>query len=248
MNNKITNPYLKQLISEISNKTSEGRFGVSWGVLSEAKTVKKEAKPAKKAGGLPELPDEPAGGEGEGDEKQPGQTPPLPENPPAKDAKAAGLGDVPSTEQSQPPAAPTEAPATDTQEAPSEEDVKQAEKDAVQKKAELEKVKADTDKAEEEILKHSYVKLNTPAGTAYMLSKIVTKAHKMDTIDQLAGEMVDKLKIDTQEKYAVFANDMTRYRKIEGMPELIQSVGDLIGESPKTSPEGEQPSSETPEA
>ena len=41
MNNKITNPFLKQLISEISNKTSEGRItDLSWGSLNEAKKKK----------------------------------------------------------------------------------------------------------------------------------------------------------------------------------------------------------------
>jgi hypothetical protein len=42
--NKISNPFLKQIISEISNKATEGRVdsSISWGVLTEAKKKKKK--------------------------------------------------------------------------------------------------------------------------------------------------------------------------------------------------------------
>ena len=45
MSNKITNPFLKQLISGISQKANQGRMtGVDWNILEEAKKNKKVAK------------------------------------------------------------------------------------------------------------------------------------------------------------------------------------------------------------
>lgn len=64
MNNKISNPFLKQLISEIANNANKGRLDLSWEIIEEAKKKKKvkeaDAKnptdPATGAGGgLPPL-------------------------------------------------------------------------------------------------------------------------------------------------------------------------------------------------
>ena len=61
MSNKITNPFLKQLISGISQKATQGRItGVDWNVIEEAKKNKKVAKKTLKK---------------EGDEKKPSQQP-----------------------------------------------------------------------------------------------------------------------------------------------------------------------------
>jgi len=61
MSNKITNPFLKQLISGISQKATQGRItGVDWNILEEAKKNKKVAKKTLKK---------------ESDEKKPSQQP-----------------------------------------------------------------------------------------------------------------------------------------------------------------------------
>lgn len=61
MSNKITNPFLKQLISGISQKATQGRItGVDWNVIEEAKKNKKVAKKTLKK---------------ESDEKKPSQQP-----------------------------------------------------------------------------------------------------------------------------------------------------------------------------
>lgn len=221
MNNKVSNPYLKQLISEIANKTSEGRItGVSWGLIDEAKKKKKikeangkkDEKPADDKGG--DLPPLDAGGDTGTD------LPPLggaDENP--KDTKAPEGGDAPKAD-----AAP---------DAGGEEDADKAEADAAEAKAKLAKAKAEKDQAEKEIKKHQYVKLSSSGGTQFLLGKILDQAFKTNAIDALAGEMVEKLKIQTPEDMSSFSEDMATYMTIPGMPELISSMKTLATKQPE---------------
>jgi hypothetical protein len=52
MNNKITNPFLKQLISGISQKATQGRItDIGWNILEEAKKNKKVVKKSLKKEG-----------------------------------------------------------------------------------------------------------------------------------------------------------------------------------------------------
>jgi len=225
MNNKISNPFLKQLISEISNKTTQGRMtGVAWGSLTEGKkkkNLKKEAAPQPKE-------EEPA------TEEPSEETPPAQENPPAPDANVAGLGDVPSTEQSGeadlPPmdAQPQDAAPNDG----GEEEVDAAKEDAVKAKAELEKAKAEKDQAEKEIEQQSHVKLVSKAGVNFLLSKIISGAVQTNSVDAFAAELADKLKLETEEDYASFANEMAPFRIIPGIGELLTAVKGLVGAAP----------------
>jgi hypothetical protein len=229
MNNKISNPFLKQLISEISNKTNQGRMtDVVWGSLTEGKkkkTLKKEAAPQPK--------EEPAPEEA-GEETPQNETPPAQENPPAPNANVAGLGDVPSTEEAdQTDLPPMDAgPQGDATADGGEEEVDKAKEDAVKSKAELEKAKAEKDQAEKEIEQQSHVKLVSKAGVTFLLSKIIGGAVQTNSVDAFAAELVDKLKLETEEDYASFANEMAPFRIIPGVGELLTAVKGLIGATP----------------
>ena len=230
MNNKISNPFLKQLISEISNKTNQGRMtDVAWGSLTEGKkkkTLKKEAAPQPKE-------EEPAPEEAGKDTPQ-NETPPAQENPSAPSANVAGLGDAPSTEQSdQADLPPMDAgPEGDATADGGEEEVDKAKEDAVKSKAELEKAKAEKDQAEKEIEQQSHVKLVSKAGVTFLLSKIIGGAVQTNSVDAFAAELVDKLKLETEEDYASFANEMAPFRIIPGIGELLTAVKGLIGATP----------------
>lgn len=219
MNNKISNPFLKQLISEISNNASKGRISVDWDIVNEAKKKKgvKEADEKKK--------DEPAADAG-------GDLPPLggadetPKDAPAKDSPA------PKAEEPKKDAAPEASAADAAPDASPEEDADKAKADAAKAKAELEKAKAEKDQAEKEIKKQSYVSLGSSAGTQYLLGKVLDHAFKTNTIDALAGEMVEKLKITTVDDMGNFSSDVATYMAIPGMPELISSMKTLAAKQP----------------
>jgi len=209
MNNKITNPLLKQLISEIANKANEGRFGHN--LVNEVD--------AKKEDPLGDI----LGGEGGAEvEKQAAPTAAAPKAQPSKDAATAPSADA---------AAGDEAGA---------EDPKELEADAAKKKAEVEKAKADLKKAEDELEQNAYIKLKSDSGVKYMIGKILGQAFKTNTVDALASEMAQKLKITTPTDADLFEKDMALYKSIPGMVELIAAVKDLAVEEPKA-PEEKSP-------
>jgi hypothetical protein len=74
------------------------------------------------------------------------------------------------------------------------------------------------------------------------LGKILNHAFKTNTIDALAGEMSQKLKIQTPEDMALFSNDVAPYRVLPGMGELLTSMNTMVTKSDKN-PEADQ---ETP--
>lgn len=237
MSNKITNPFLKQMISEIASKTNVGRLNISWDVIEEAKkkkkSIKKEAvdkkKPAddageeKDAGGLP-----PLGGQDEAPTNEPKAKQDGPEA--GADAGAEDAG-----------ADPVAGLGGGEEGAGSKEDSEEAQADAAEAKAELEKAKAEKDQAEKEIKKHSYIKLGSGAGTQFLLGKILDHAFKTNTIDALAGEMVQKLKITTPEDINAFSEETASYRVIPGFPELLSSMKTMATKQPAET-------EETPEA
>jgi len=209
MNNKITNPLLKQLISEIANKANEGRIG--WNLVKEAGEKKEDP--------LGDI----LGGEG-GDEKQAtDQSAPATPNAPAPAPTQKGA-DATGAEE-----APTDAATGDESANPEE-----IEADAAKKKAEVEKAKADLKKAEDELDQNAYIKLKSDSGVKYMIGKILGQAFKTNTIDALASEMAQKLKITTPTDAALFEKDMSLYKSIPGMVELISAVKELAVEEPKT--------------
>jgi hypothetical protein len=296
MSNKITNPFLKQLISGISQKATQGRItGVDWNILEEAKKRKKVAKKTLKK---------------ESDEKKPSQQPEdryewendpyhsrqfeksdvswreydkkmNPESyrvkeadekkKPADDVDSllgdlGGGGDADQTGGSSAPekksganagaANPTgadgagappdggkedagdDAPAgLGGEEGGTEEDSEEAQSDAAEAKAELEKAKAEKDKAEKEIKKHSYIKLGSNSGTQFLISKILDHAFKTNTIDALAGEMVQKLKISTPQDISAFSEETASYRVIPGFPELLSSMKTMATKQPEETSE-----------
>jgi hypothetical protein len=225
MNNKITNPFLKQLISGISQKATQGRItDIGWNVLEEAKKNKKVVKKTLKKEADEKKKEEPAADAG--DEKE-GGLPALDAAAEAPDAPKADAKDTAA------PDAGAEAPDSGS------EDAEEAQADAAEAKAELEKAKAEKDQAEKEIKKHSYIKLGSGAGTQFLLGKILDHAFKTNTIDALAGEMVQKLKITTPEDMNAFSEETATYRVIPGMPELLSSMKTMATkqEQPEETPE-----------
>lgn len=230
MNNKITNPFLKQLISGISQKATQGRItDIGWNMLEEAKKNKKVVKKSLKKEAIGDKKkEEPAADTG--DEKADGL--PAPDAAPEAEKSAPEAGaDAPEASA---PDAGAESP-----DAGSEEDADKAQADAAEAKAELEKAKAEKDQAEKEIKKHSYIKLGSGAGTQFLLGKILDHAFKTNTIDALAGEMVQKLKITTPEDMNAFSEETATYRVIPGMPELLSSMKTMATkqEQPEETPE-----------
>jgi hypothetical protein len=218
MNNKITNPYLKKLISEISTNASKGRFDLSWSVIEEAKNKKKLKKEAGEKRPAPSDADATAdsllGGADE-----------TPKNPKQAGAPAAGAP------------APAKADANleaDAEDTAGSEETDQAKKDATKAKAELEKAKAEKEQAEKEIKKHAYISLGSSSGTQFLLGKVLDHAFKTNTIDALAGEMVNTLKINTPEDLSNFSEDVVTYMNIPGMPELLSSMKTLANKEPET--------------
>lgn len=223
MNNKISNPLLKQLISEIASKANEGRINdLSWGSINEAKkkkSLKKEAD-EKKSNATKEVPS---------DEKEPTELPPL-DATAEKDAEPKDKASD-AAEPVKKDAAPE--PTKDS----GQEEADAAKEDAVKAKAELEKAKAEKAAAEKELEQHKYVKLSSASGTKFLLGKIVDHAFKAGEIDALAGEMVEKLKIKTTEDMDSFAEDVATYVSIPGMPELVSSMRAMATKTPEKSEE-----------
>lgn len=228
MNNKISNPLLKQLISEIANKANQGRItNLNWKSLQESKNIlKKEAD--QKKGEEDDVGALLGGGGGEAAAA------------PAKD-KAAPQADAKGAAPEAPAAdAGAEVPNIGGGDVGAEEDPEKAQADAAKKKAELEKAKAEKDQAEEELKKQSYVKLKSSGGLQFMLGKILNHAFRTNTIDALASEMAQKLKITTTNDVAAFEEDMALYRNIPGMADLLSSIKTIATKKP------EEPSEEEP--
>lgn len=192
MNNKIDNPFLKQLISEIANKATEGRVsGLSWETLTESnsKKLKKEAA-----------------------------APAAPAAAPAAPAAA--------------PAAPADNP---------DADANSAEEAAADAEARLQKAKADEKKAEEEankLRKKSFISLNSPAGTRYILDKLVHYVKISGTgVDTLAQDMKDDLNVDSPEKFETFFEeidpDVTTNLDIKN---LFDKIKELANKNPEETP------------
>lgn len=236
MSNKITNPFLKQLISGISQKANQGRItDVGWNVIEESKkkkkSVKKEAAEKK----------QPANDAGE--EKDAGGLPPLggADEAPANEPKAK-QGGTDAEAGASPDAGAKDAGADPTaglgdEQGADGKDSEEAQADATKAKAELEKAKAEKDQAEKEIKKHSYIKLGSNAGTQFLISKILDHAFKTNTIDALASEMVQKLKITTPEDINTFSEETASYRVIPGFPELLSSMKTMATKQPEETPE-----------
>jgi len=240
MNDKITNPFLKQLISEIATKATVGRMpGINWVDLNEAKKkkgLKKEAfAPKKKPAPAAPAEEEPVDAAPE--------APEAPAEAPVGDEAPAGGGlpdlpDLGGGDESAPAdAGGDEAPAEEPVPEASPEDAEEAQADASKAKAELEKAKAEKDKAEKEIKQQSYIKLGSHSGTQFLLGKLLDHAFKTNTIDALAGEMVQKLKIQTPEDLTAFGEETAPYRVLPGFPELLASMKTLATKQPDVAEE-----------
>lgn len=229
MNNKITNPHLKKILSEISSNANKYRLNdLSWETIYEArkkKGVKKEQDEKKKDAPA----EEPAADETGGDLPPLGGADETPKDTSAaKPAPAAGA--KPADKADAAPEAGADAGTEDT----GEDEADQAKADAAKAKAELEKAKAEKEQAEKEIKKHAYISIGSSSGTQFLLGKVLDHAFKTNTIDALAGEMVNTLKINTPKDLSNFSEDVVTYMNIPGMPELLSSMKTLANKEPET--------------
>jgi hypothetical protein len=228
MNSKITNPYLKQLLSEISNNANKNRLNdLSWETIYEArkkKGVKKEQDEKKKDAPA----EEPAADQTGGDLPPLGGADETPKDTGTPE-QAAAAGAKPANKADASPKADPDAGAEDT----GEDEAEKAKAAAAKAKAELEKAKAEKEKAEKEIEKNQYVTIGSSGGTQFLLGKVLDHAFKTNTIDALASEMVDKLKVQTPEDMDAFSEDVVTYMTIPGMPELISSMKTLATKKPE---------------
>lgn len=227
MNNKITNPYLKQLISEISNKASEGRVvGLSWETLLEAdgdkkpkdsETNKEEApqKGTEKAG--QKQASAPAAASGESDLLGSVGTKEL-----GTGGDAAAAGDAPAASGTATPDSAAGGAETGDPKA----DVAKAQADTAKTKAELEKAKAEKAQAEKELKDQSYIKLNSNAGVRFLLSKLLYYANRTGTLETLGTELAEKLKISTPDDFKVFDEDLikSKYKDINHILKLVDQI------------------------
>lgn len=236
MNNKISNPLLKQLISEIANKANQGRVSdLSWDAIYEAKKKKvKEAddakKPAADAGGANqkggELP--PLGG---------GSAPAAPTAPAAPAAPAAPdsggglppLGGGDDKGGGLPPLGGGDEKAKgDAASGEKGDDGKKADGDddaeVVKTKAAAAKNAAEKDQAEKKIKDDSYIKLTSGTGAKFLLSKVLDHARATNTTDTLASDMISSLNIKTPQDLAAFSEEYADYRTMMGFPELIDKM------------------------
>lgn len=221
MNNKISNPILKQLISEIAKKANEGRLDVDWNAVKEAD--KQAEDPT----------DDLLGGDAEGGEQTPAEAPSG-----KQPQQAAGGEEAAPTDDASAEGGDELGADVGGEEAESPEETQA---DAAKKKAELEKAKADIKQAEDELEKQAYIKLDSKGGARYMIGKILGQAFKTNTIDSLAAEMAQKLKITTKQDAALFEKDMALYKNIPGMIDLISSIKGIAVEEPSSeAPQSEE--------
>lgn len=224
MNNKISNPFLKQLISEISNNASKGRLDLNWMVIEEAKKkkrVKEADEPAKDATAKKEKPAaEPAAA----------PTPDKPTAEPSTDAAPAaggglpplgGTDEKPATDDTKPPAKADAAPEAGGADKPdAKSDAGQAQKDAAEAEAELAAAQAEKAKAEKAIEDQS-IGLDSAAGLNFLLQRILRGGGE-ERLDALANDMIQSLNIKTSEQMEKFASTLPPQSK--SIPNMIKVV------------------------
>ena len=135
-------------------------------------------------------------------------------------AAPANKQTAPAPEQpnSEPPAPEQDAPAAPADNAPAEpaqEDPNMA--------------KSETDQAEQEIDQPSFVKLNSDTGVKFLLGTILEPAVETNTIDSIAQDFIDKLKINTNEDFQKFKDETIQFRPVSGFNQLLSSMENFIG-------------------
>lgn len=222
-----SNLFLQQMLKDIGSHATQGRSTLNWGVVTEARKKRKlrEADKPEKSDDLPELPDLDASAP---DEK--GADKDAPVAPPTD----GGSDEQGAPAEDSPPEGEKDASGDET------EDVDSVKADAEKAKAELEKAKAEKDQAEQELEQNSYIKLNSTAGTSFLLGKLLDKAFKTNTFDSLASEFVSKLKITNPDDFNTFSSDMVPYKTLVGMPEFLQSVKSLSANAKQSATDGEE--------
>jgi hypothetical protein len=246
MSTQKDNPFLKQLIANISSNASTGRVtNIGW--QSSGKVSLREGNMA------PKKPKQDNEITKQADEMPADDVGPVgaanPKGNPDLGASADAEAELPPSKDGEPGPVDSETGAEDdlgadlgadldgdsgADDESDEEDVDQANAEKVKAQAELEKAKAEKDQAEKDIKKNSHVNLISNPGVHFLLGKIVDHAYKTNTIDSLASEMTGKLKIQTPEDFANFSEEIGPFRGIPGVAELLSSMKGMAGKQSDT--------------
>jgi len=212
MSNKISNPFLKQLISGISKKANEGRINdISWGTLSEAKTsIKTEA------GEKGDTEDPLAGVEGE-------------EGDAGKDPLAGAEGDAGA--EGEDPLAGAEGDAGAESDAGAEgeagEDPDAIAADTVNKKAQIAANDSERKQTDKKLEKTKpYIELNSTNGIRFLLGKVLDQAFSTRTIDAFSKDMMTALNVKTKSDVSSFVTDHLQPFRTD--KNLGKSIDELI--------------------
>ena len=204
MSNKISNPFLKQLISGISKKANEGRINdISWCTLSEARaSIKTEA-------GEKDVPDaedteDPLAG-AEGDAGAEGEDPLAGAEGEDPLAGAGAEGE----EGEDPDAIAAKTAQTNAQRAANSAELNQAKK------------KLETTKP--------YIELDSTNGIRFLLSKVLDHAFNTRTIDTFSKDMMTALNVKTKSDVSSFVKDhlqpfVADKNLGKSIPELIEKM------------------------
>lgn len=204
---KSNNPYLKQIITEISKKALTGRLDENLKPVKSLYEVEDDAEEASKDS------DADVGADRDDDQEKSMDTDAASNK---KNTKEAPKKDKTTKKDSK------------LEKDNSEEEVEAEKEKATKAKAELEKAKAEKQAAEKEIEKQSYVRLNTSSGVRYMISKIIAPAFEGNTVDSLANDMIEKLNITDEERFKKFSSDVAQYTNIPGMVNLLSSMKNIV--------------------
>jgi hypothetical protein len=98
----------------------------------------------------------------------------------------------------------------------------------------LEKAKAEKEEAEKELEQQATIKLVSKPGVTFLLGKLLGDAVEKNTVDALATEMAQKLKIETPEDFEIFSNQMTPFKAMPGVDKLLGSIKTAASSQPKS--------------
>ena len=223
MSNKISNPFLKQLISGISKKANEGRINdISWGTLSEARASIKTEAGEKDVPDAEDTEDPLAGVEGDaGAEGAEGEDPLAgAEGEEGEDPLAGAEG-----EEGEDPLA-----GAGGEEGVEGEDPDKIAADTVQKKAQAAANSAELKQAEKKLeTTKPYIELDSTNGIRFLLSKVLDHAFNTRTIDTFSKDMMTALNVKTKSDVSSFVKDhlqpfVADKNLGKSIPELIEKM------------------------
>jgi type IV secretory pathway VirB10-like protein len=87
---------------------------------------------------------------------------------------------------------------------------------------------SEREQAEAAIDSVSFVKLNSDAGTKYLLNAILQPAMETNTMDTVAQDFAEKLNIKTPEDLEKFKENSIQFNSVIGFSQLLNSMGSFV--------------------